>query len=103
MSRADLVLARSAINNRWPISDAIKQKVIATCEKLLDSGKPRDQVAAMKTLAAIEGQNQKDELANQEAHDFRERFIELALAHGISRTVLGIEEAAEETATETTS
>ena len=89
--RSELQLFSRAVKQRWPVSDRMKKEAIDTCRDLMRNGNHRTQVAALKVLAAIEAQNQKDEHANADLDEFRNQFIELARQFGIDESVLNIE------------
>ena len=91
--KSDVTLLGRAIKHRWDISDELKAKTVRTLRELLDSDDERMKAQAAKVLATIEAQNQRDEHVNADLNEFKRKVIELALEHGIDRTVLGIEEA----------
>ena len=60
----DMLMIRSAIKKRWPISDELKRRLIARMGEIIDSehSDSRDAIGAAKVIATAEGQNQCDEL-----------------------------------------
>lgn len=72
---------RVAIRRRYEISDAMKDRMLETVMKVMESpeSSPRERVAAAKVLIAAEQQNQTDE-----RHlDDNARILELAERLGI--------------------
>ena len=76
------LLPREIIRHRWPIDDDLKAKALAKCAELLDSDKPTHQAIALKTLTAMELQNQRDE-QNIEVNDLKRQLIEQLVRFGI--------------------
>lgn len=50
-----------AIRKRWDISDEMREQVIDTVKQCLDSHDERTKLGALRVVAALESQNQKDE------------------------------------------
>lgn len=60
--RADLVLFRKALKERWPISDRMRQIVLERLGEVLEkSPNYRDWIAAARTLGLLDGINQVNE------------------------------------------
>lgn len=54
-------LARTAIRNRWPVSDELKKKTIDRMADVLCSEDNRDCVSAAKVIVAADKINQEDD------------------------------------------
>jgi hypothetical protein len=57
----DANLIRRAINERWPIPEAEREKAFRKCIKMLGHRDGRVAISAVKAIVAMEGQNQSDD------------------------------------------
>lgn len=67
-TRADLKLLEMAIRKGWEIPDELLRHLPKVAGAIALKGKPRDQIAAMKVLIAMKGQNDERELPKQIEH-----------------------------------
>lgn len=95
--RADLRLLRRAMNNRWPVTEEFRAKVIEKImERMADPDVETHHLNALaKTLLAAEAQNQSDE-----HHARGGRITEIFDALGIQPSVGAIESSGTETSPE---
>ena len=56
--KGNMALVRRAIRHNWPVSAAIKQKIVDQMETIATAGESeRDRIAAAKVLVAADGKN----------------------------------------------
>lgn len=59
--RQDLRDYAMAARRRWPVTDEMKARALDTAILVMESGSPRERIAAANLIASIEKQNQADE------------------------------------------
>ena len=59
--RQDLRDYAMAARRRWPVSDEMKAKALEAAILVMESGSPRERIAAASLIATVEKQNQADE------------------------------------------
>lgn len=62
--RNDLVMVSTAIRGSYPISQEMRQKWVDKANELVATGKPREQLAALRVLILMDQLNKKEEQEN---------------------------------------
>jgi hypothetical protein len=63
-SADDLALLRRAMSDRWEINTDIKRKLMTSLHNMLDHGSTKEQIAAGKVLAQLDGLNLREQALN---------------------------------------
>jgi hypothetical protein len=90
---ADIKLAGRAMNDDWPVSPAMRQKVFDQLELVLTNGDPELRVAASKVILAADLANLRKREAerkrNEAEHARKLQLIELAHKLGLVKSDSG--------------
>ena len=62
MKRSELQLIERAVKKRWPISDAYRAGLVQKMMMIIAEGNDRTAISAGRVVAALEAQNQTDEI-----------------------------------------
>lgn len=86
--RSDLVMLSTAVRNSYPITQDMRQKWVNTANDLVVTGKPREQLAALRVLILMDQLNKKEEREN-----FGDAILGIAERLGVRDEVEGNAEA----------
>lgn len=86
--RNDLVMLSTAIRGNYPITQDMRQKWVNTANELVITGKPREQLAALRVLILMDQLNKKEEREN-----FGDAILGIAERLGVRNEVEGTSQA----------
>lgn len=65
-SRRDIAMIRQAARSRWPVTDAMKEKVLETMTQIMDKAEePRDKIAAARLIMDADRLSLAEQTAQQ--------------------------------------